>query len=39
MDLKEISVNTKNWDDSAQDRDNCRGIVKPPGFMSIGLVI
>ena len=27
MDLKEISVNTRNWNDSAQDRDYCRALV------------
>ena len=27
MDLKEIGINTKNWDDSAQDRGYCRALV------------
>ena len=27
MDLKEIGINTRNWVDSAQDRDYWRGIV------------
>ena len=28
MDLKEIGTNTKNWVDSAQDRDYWRALVK-----------
>jgi hypothetical protein len=28
MDLKEIGINTRNWVDSAQDRDNQRALVK-----------
>ena len=27
MDLKEISINTRNWVDSAQDRNYCRDLV------------
>ena len=27
MDLKEISINTKNWVDSAQDRNYWRALV------------
>ena len=27
MDLKEISINTRNWDDSAQDMDYWRALV------------
>ena len=27
MDLKEIDINTRNWVDSAQDRDYCRALV------------
>ena len=27
MDLKEIGINTKNWVDSAQDRDYWRALV------------
>ena len=27
MDLKEIGINTRNWVDSAQDRDYCRALV------------
>ena len=27
MDLKEISVNTRNWVDSTQDRDYCKATV------------
>ena len=27
MDLKETGVNTRNWVDSAQDRDNWRALV------------
>jgi hypothetical protein len=27
MDLKEIGINTRNWDDSAQNRDNWRGLL------------
>ena len=27
MDLKEIGINTKNWVDSAQDRDYLRALV------------
>ena len=38
MDLKEIGNNTKNWIDSAQDRDywsECG--IKPPGSISHGV--
>ena len=28
MDIKEIAVNTRNWIDSAHDRDNWRALVK-----------
>ena len=27
MDLKEIGIDTRNWVDSAQDRDYCRALV------------
>ena len=27
IDLKEIAINTRNWFDSAQDRDYCRALV------------
>ena len=27
MDLKEMDINTRNWVDSAQDRDYCRALV------------
>ena len=27
MDLKEIGINTRNWVDSAKDRDYCRVFV------------
>ena len=27
MDLKEIGINTKNWVDSAQDRDRWKALV------------
>ena len=27
MDLKEININTRNWDDSAQDMDYWRTLV------------
>ena len=27
MDLKEIGINTRNWDDTAQDRDYWRDLV------------
>ena len=27
MDLKEININTRNWVDSAQDRDYWRAVV------------
>jgi hypothetical protein len=27
MDLKEIDINTRNWVDSAQDRNNWRALV------------
>ena len=30
MDLKEIGINTRNRVDSAQDRDNWRGLVNAP---------
>ena len=29
MDLKEICINTRNWVDSAQDRDFWRALVNP----------
>ena len=28
MDHKEIAINTRNWIDSTQDRDNSRALVK-----------
>ena len=28
MDLKEIGINTRNWVDSAQDRDYWRALLK-----------
>jgi hypothetical protein len=38
MDTKEISVNTRNWDNSAKDRDYWRNLVncgiEPPGYIS-----
>ena len=30
MDLKEMSVNTRNWVESTQDRDYWRALVNPP---------
>ena len=30
MDFKEIGINTRNWDNSAQDRDYWRALVIPP---------
>ena len=30
MDLKEIGINTRNWVDSAQDRDYWRALVNAP---------
>ena len=27
MDLKEMGISTRNWVDSTQDRDYCRGLV------------
>ena len=33
MDLKEIGINTRNWVDSAQDRD-CEYDIEPPGSIS-----
>ena len=30
MDLKEIGINTRNWVDSAQDRDYSRALVNAP---------
>ena len=38
MDLKKIGINTRNWDDSAQDRDNWRVLVKPSGSMELVVV-
>ena len=39
MDHKEIGVNTRNWVDSAQDRDllesPCECGIKPPGFINL----
>ena len=29
MVLQEIGINTRNWVDSAQDRDYCRALVNP----------
>ena len=40
MDLKEIGSNTRNWVDSAQDRDYwspCEYGIEPPGFISHGI--
>ena len=38
MDLKEIGINTRNWIDSAQDRDNWRGL-EPPGSINHGVML
>ena len=42
MDLKEISFNTRNWVDSAQDRDYWRALVdvalNPAGSISHGVI-
>ena len=32
MNLKEIGINTRNWVDSAQDRDNWRDLVIAVGI-------
>ena len=40
MDLEEISVNARNWIDSAQDRNYWRALVnllEPPGSISHGV--
>ena len=40
MDLKEISINTRKWVYSAQDKDYCRAIVnviEPLGSISHGV--
>ena len=40
MDLKEIGINTRNWVDSAQDRDYwspCECGIEPPGSISHGV--
>ena len=40
MDLKEIGVITRNWVDSAQDRDYwspCKSGIEPPGSMGHGV--
>ena len=34
MDLKDIGMCTRNWVDSAQDRDYCECGIEPPGFIS-----
>ena len=39
MDLREIGVNTRNWVDSAQDRDcwsPCECGIESPGYISHG---
>ena len=40
MDLKEISINTRNWVDSAQNRNYLRTLcgcgIEPPGFITQG---
>ena len=41
MDLKELGINTRNWVDSAQDRDllesPCERGIEPLGFISHGV--
>ena len=42
MDIKEIGINTKNWVDSAKDREGlleslCECGIKPPGSISHGV--
>ena len=40
MDLKEISINTRNWVDSAQDKDYWRALVnaiQPSGPIRYGV--
>ena len=34
MDLKETSINVRNWVDSAQDRHSCECEIEPPGSIS-----
>ena len=34
MNFKEIGFSTRNWVDSAQDRDSCECRIKPPGSIS-----
>ena len=42
MNLKEIGISTRNWVDSAQDRECWRGPcdcgIKPPGSISHGVI-
>ena len=41
MDLKEIGMNTRNWVESAQDRnywrDYVNAVLNPPAFISHGV--
>jgi hypothetical protein len=39
MDLKEISINTKNWVDSAQDSDYSRALVNAPLNLQVSYVM
>ena len=34
MNFKEIDINTRDWVDSAQDRDSCECRIEPPGSIS-----
>jgi hypothetical protein len=44
MDLKETGINTKNWIDSAQDREFCKALVnaisnlRVPQAMELGSI-
>ena len=35
IDLKEISINTRNWVDLAQDRDYCVTLVKSALYLQV----
>ena len=39
MDLKEIGVNTRNWVDSAQDRDYWRALVNAALYLQVHLLV